>query len=159
LSSAIAAPDLIVPVVGFRQWRLADGCLHSPFAGRPWPTAEQHAICQSGRHVQTNAPAKACSCGIYAWYSPCPLLSSVTRSLVAGAVILWGRIELHATGMRAAHARIIGLELSVWHGRKRRELERVANQLAVPVVAHVELGALAGEHGLPITGSLRPAPS
>lgn len=157
MSPAIAAPDLIVPVVGFRQWRLDEGCLHSPFAGRPWLSSEQHAVCEAGGHADTGAPVKACSCGIYAWYSPCPLLSSVMSSLVAGVVILWGRIELHATGMRAGHARIVGLELPVSRGRKRRELERVARRLGVPVVRHLELRTLAGEHGLPVTRLLRPA--
>jgi len=79
------------------------------------------------------------------------------NSLVAGVVILWGRIELHGTGMRAAQARIVGLELPVWRGRKRRLVERVARELGVPAVAHRKLRTLGAEHGEPIAGSFAQA--
>jgi len=75
-------------------------------------------------------------------------------SLVAGVVILWGRIELHGTGMRAAHARIVGLELPMSRGGKRRELERVAQELGVPAVTHHKLRTLG-----PSTASRSPARS
>jgi len=100
---------------------------------------------------------KECSCGIYAWYTPCPLLSSVMTSLVAGVVILWGRIELHASGMRGAHARIVGLELPVSRGYKRREIERVAHDLGVPAVTHQKLRTLGADYGEPIDRSLTEA--
>jgi len=35
-------------------------------------------------------------------YDPCPrTASAATRDLVGGAVVMWGRVELHGTGLRA----------------------------------------------------------
>jgi hypothetical protein len=72
---------------------------------------------------------------------------------------VWGRVELHATGMRAERARIVGLEQPLTYGGKRRELETVAEHLSVPVVPHSRLAAVAMAHGLPLDPRLRPAPS
>jgi hypothetical protein len=87
------------------------------------------------------------------------MASAGTPDFVAGAVVVWGRVELHATGMRAEHARIVGLEQPLTYGGKRRELETVAEHLSVPVVPHSRLAAVAMAHGLPLDRCLRPAPS
>lgn len=155
-----AAPDLVDPVVAFRQWRLSEGALWSLYSGVRWSTAELRATCSEGRHDPTLAPSKGCSCGIYADYEPRPLMASAgTPDFVSGAVVLWGRVEVHASGMRAEHARIVGLEQPLTSGGKRRQLDTVAAQLSVPVVPHSRLAAVAMAHGLPLDPCLRPAPS
>ena len=87
------------------------------------------------------------------------MASAGTPDFVAGAVVVWGRVEVHATGMRAEHARIVGLEQPLTYGGKRGELDTVAERLSVPVVPHSRLAALAMAHGLPLDPCLRPAPS
>jgi len=155
-----SAPDLVDPIVGFRQWRLSERALWSPYSGVRWSTAELRATCTAGGHDPTLAPSKRCSCGIYACYDPCPLMASAgTPDFVAGAVVVWGRVEVHATGMRAEHARIVGLEQPLTYGDKRRELDAVAAHLSVPVVPHSRLAAVAMAHGLPLDRCLRSAPS
>jgi hypothetical protein len=151
------APDLADPVVGFRQWRLTDGRLRSLYSGVRWQGRELRARCAlDGRHFH-ESPANACSCGIYAYYDPCPRTASAgTRELIAGAVVLWGRLELHARGMRAQYARVVALELPFSRGRKRSELERVAQRLDVPVVPHRKLAAVASLYGLPLESRMRP---
>ena len=139
--------------------RTFEGALWSLHSGVRWSTAELRATCRAGRHDATLAPSKGCSCGIYARYDPCPLMASAgTPDFVAGAVVAWGRVEVHATGMRAEHARIVGLEQPLTYGGKRRQLDTVAEHLGVPVVPHSRLAAVAMAHGLPLDPSLRPAP-
>jgi hypothetical protein len=151
------APDLINPLIGFRQWRLAERTLNSMFSHTHWPDAHATARCRIGRHEPTYAPEKSCTCGIYAYYEPCPrTASAMTSDLLGGAVILWGRIEIHATGMRAQHARIVGLELPLSRGRKRRAVVQAAECLGIPAVSHRELTAVALAHGMPLQRSLRP---
>lgn len=157
---AAGAPDLAWPIVGFRQWRLVDGVLKSMFVAGDWLDAEQHARCYAGCHGDWEIPAKFCSCGIYAYYDPVPRMASAgTRELVAGVVVLWGQIELHATGMRAEHARLVALELPISRGRKRRALATVAERLSVPAVSHRRLATAAADDGLPLGSALRPVAS
>jgi hypothetical protein len=44
----LAAPDLIEPVIGYRQWRLREDRLRSPFRDETWEGAELHADCDHG---------------------------------------------------------------------------------------------------------------
>ncbi|MBV9473201.1 MAG: hypothetical protein JO206_09540, partial [Solirubrobacterales bacterium] len=126
------APDLVDPVVGYRQWRLVEGTLRSPHRGAQWARTEVEASCDTGLHDPQDTPAKGCTCGIYAYYDPCPRTASAgTRDLVGGAVVLWGRIELHATAMRAQRGAIAVLERPILPGRKRRELTTLATRLGV----------------------------
>jgi hypothetical protein len=60
---------------------------------------------------------------------------------------------MHATGMRAEHARVLALELPLSRGRKRRGVVEVAERLGVPAVRHRELKAVAAEHGSPLRPS------
>lgn len=152
------APDLVDPIVGFRQWRLADGVLKSMFIASEWRDAEQHARCYVGNHDPANVPAKACSCGIYAYYDLVPRTASAgTRELVGGVVVLWGRVELHVTGMRAEHALLVALELPLTRGRKFREVMQAAESLGVDAVTHRKLKGAASDHGRPLGRELRPA--
>jgi GNAT superfamily N-acetyltransferase len=157
MRSLRTAPDLIDPVVGFRQWRLAEGRLCSPFSDVRWDEAVVDAVCPLGAHGPEDVPAEACSCGIYALYEPCPrTASTATADLVSGAVVVWGTIQLHANGMRAGSCRVIALELPVSRGRKRDECVAVAEALGVPAVRHRELRARAARYGAPLPAALRP---
>jgi hypothetical protein len=150
------APDLIVPLVGFRQWRLADGALTSMYDSAPWVDARITARCEVG-HDPSEVPVKDCSCGVYAYYDPCPrTASAATSDLIGGAVVLWGRIEAHIYGMRGKHARIVALELPLSRGRKRRAVIEAAERVGVPVVPHRSLKSVALEHGAILQPALRP---
>ena len=150
------APDLIEPLIGYRHWSVRDDRLHSPFRGDRWDDVELHACCQQGSHDPVDVPAGDCDCGIYAYYDRPPRSSAATRDLVIGAVVLWGQIELHGGGMRAASARLVGLALPPVSGRKRRRLVAAAAYLEVPAVPFGQLGQLAGRHGAPLPAGLRP---
>jgi hypothetical protein len=150
------APDLIVPLVGFRQWRLAPGGLASVYDGASWPDGCLSARCDRG-HSPEAVPANDCSCGVYAYYDPCPRTASAgTSDLIGGAVVVWGRIEAHIYGMRGSHARIVALELPITRGRKRRAVIETAELLGVPAVPHRALKAVALEHGEVLAPALRP---
>jgi hypothetical protein len=149
-----AAPDLIRPVVGFRQWRLAGTALRSLFADHTWRTPQLEARCASRGHP---APANDCACGIYAWYRPCPRGASAgTADYVAGAVVVWGRLELHATGLRGQYAQVVALALPLSRWAKRRRVLAAAEALEVPAVPNRALTAVACDNGEPVPDSLRP---
>ena len=150
------APDLIVPLIGFRQWRLAGGGLVSVYDGAPWPEGRFTARCDRG-HSPDEVPAKDCTCGVYAYYDPCPrTASAATSDLIGGAVVVWGRIEAHIYGLRGEHARIVALELPLSRGRKRRSVIEAARRVGVPAVPHRSLKAVALEHGGVLAPALRP---
>ncbi|MEP6953410.1 MAG: hypothetical protein ABI950_05025 [Solirubrobacteraceae bacterium] len=114
----------------------------------------QTAHCAAHGHA---APQNGCTCGIYAWYDPpARSASAATAELVAGAVALWGRLELHAQGMRAEHAVLVALALPLSRGGKRRRLVAAAGALGVPAVGARQLAATAGAHGEPIARWMRP---
>lgn len=151
------APDLVEYVVGFRQWRLDGDGLRSLHRPDPWLSATLTARCPLGGHPATPAPSHECTCGIHAWYERTPRLASAgTPDLVCGAVVLWGRMELHEAGMRAQYARIVALALPLSRGAKRRALVRAARRLAVPVVPYATVEALAAHEGAPVPDALKP---
>ena len=144
------APDLIEPVVGFRTWRVVGDHLSSPYIPLRWDRRVVHARCYPANRSLLfgegwldephDAPHARCKCGVYAWHrlpAPGPL-PDPGRAL--GAVALWGRIEVHADGMRAEHARIEALGLMCELGRAhRRRMEEIAARLGVPLVSEREL--------------------
>jgi len=150
------APDLIVPLVGFRQWRLTDRVLTSLWDGSEWHEGRLTARCDRG-HTADEVPAQHCSCGVYAYYEPCPrTASAATPDFIGGAVVVWGRVEAHIYGMRGKHARIVALELPLSRGRKRRAVIEAADLLGVPAVPHRSLKKLALGHGEVLAPALRP---
>jgi hypothetical protein len=158
------APDLVEPVIGYRQWRLHDDALWSPFVDYRWCRGTNTARCTVGAGHPEPAPGHGCRCGIYAWYRPCPRSGCATPHLVAGAVAMWGEIELHPTGLRAQHAAIVALVLPLSRGPKRRCVVELARALEVEVVPARRLRAAALDHGLPIRvtpgrGHLVPRPA
>jgi hypothetical protein len=150
-------PDLVEPVLGFRQWSVRDDRLYSPFHGDVWEDVELAATCRSGSHDAADVPALGCECGVYAYYDQPPRSASATRELVIGAVVLWGQMHLYGAGMRASHARIVGLALPPTHGPKRRRLVAAAAYLEVPAVPFRQLKAVAGSSGAPTPAAMRPA--
>ena len=153
------APDLVVALVGFRQWRLMPDGLASMYHGAYWREGSLTARCDNG-HDDEQVPVKDCSCGVYAYYEPCPrTASAATPDLIGGAVVVWGRIEAHIYGMRGKHARIVALELPLSRGRKRRALIEATERLGVPAVPHRSLKSVALEHGEVLDPALRPKKS
>jgi len=151
-----AAPDLVTAVIGFRQWRLRGAELWSLRADDRWQRGVQTARCGDGGHSGL-APANGCTCGFYAWYEPPPRgASAATPDLVAGAVALWGQIELHAHGMRAQYAMVVALALPFSWGGKRRRVLAVAEALEVPAVPARKLKTAALQHGDLIPRRMRP---
>jgi hypothetical protein len=146
------APDLIAPVVGFRIWRLCDGILRSAWAPETWTGATITAHCDAG----CEPPQHRCTCGVHAWHRQVPYTATnPTRDLVAGAVVVWGRVAVHETGVRAEHARVIALARPLGR-RKRAAVEEVAARLGVPIVGHRDLARVAGGVGAPVPVVLRP---
>ena len=154
------APDLVNPVIGYRLWRLGDDALWSPYVEERWDRGVHAAVCRAERPSHAGpSPAHDCSCGIHAWYEPCPTLSwAATRHLVAGAVALWGDIELHPFGMRAARGMVVALALPPWHGTKPRRIVEIADALEVEAVPARRLEAVAEAHGAPIPEGMAPEP-
>jgi hypothetical protein len=158
----LSTPDLVRLLIGFRQWRLRDGVLYSMWTDDPWPGGLLSARCRGscdGCAVMRAAPESDCTCGVYAWHRQVPLGASSTRDLVAGAVALWGAVEVHATGVRAQFARIVALALPVTRARKRLELAIVSGEMGVDLVPHRHLLAAAMAHGTPVPPTLRPGRS
>jgi hypothetical protein len=152
-----AAPDFIRPVIGYRQWRIHDGELRSVHTWDRWKPGTMTARCHAGARHAEPAPARDCSCGLYARYAPFARTASAgTPDLVAGAVALWGHLELHAHGMRAEHATVVALALPVLPGPKRRRVQEAASLLGVPAVPARRLQEAALRQGAPIPKSMRP---
>ena len=151
------APDLVDPLLGYRQWRLHGGLLCSPFKDYTWGRGINAARCTLGASHSDPAPGHECTCGLHAWYRPCPRLGYATPDLVAGAVALWGDVELHPTGLRAQYATIIALALPLARTAKRRRVVDVAASLEVDAVPARELKTVALNHAAPIPSELAPS--
>jgi hypothetical protein len=151
------APDLVHPVIGYRQWRMHDGELRSVHTWDPWAPGAMTATCHGGTGHAEPPPVNGCSCGFYARYAPFARTASTgDPTLVAGAVALWGRLELHPHGIRGQHAQILALALPVLRGPKRRRVAEIAAAYDVPAVPARRLTAAARLHGEPIPAHMRP---
>ncbi|HEX2104588.1 MAG TPA: hypothetical protein VHF51_13115, partial [Solirubrobacteraceae bacterium] len=103
------------------------------------------------------APDSDCVCGIYALFAPHDRRGRDPLALVRGAVVLWGRIEVHAgAGMRAEFARIVALALPSPPSRPGPVI-RVAQLLGVEAVPGEQLTQAAAAHGGPLPASLMQA--
>jgi hypothetical protein len=163
---ATEPPDLIEPIVGFRNWRIfrdghAPGRLSSPYFPVSWSTQTLRAECHRLRTAedllreQHAAPAPHCGCGISAYHAPTGEFSKVDYRGVSGIVTVWGRIEVDSEGMRAEHARVEALaSYSRWSRAQRGAVAEVADELGVDVVDLRELGAAAGDYGEPLPAAL-----
>jgi hypothetical protein len=164
---AAQAPDLATPVAGFRAWRVANGRLVSPYVPCRWEGRVMHAACfdanrglEGGRgwlDVPHESPHPACRCGIYAYHRPGPRTYFGEVWWCHGVVTAWGRMEVHADGLRAEFARVEGLaEPEVPDLRLRAAVRAIAVDLGVPLVAAAELPGLAARVGGPVPARLLP---
>jgi hypothetical protein len=155
-------------VVGYREWVLIGDELLSPLARTPWDagtvTAECVPACRNARGLwreasehEGPAPDPGCVCGLYAVFEPMRYRGRERMTVARGAVVLWGRIELHHRGMRAEFARVTALALP----RDRhaaRLICRVADRLEVAAVPARDLRAVAEAYGSPVAPDLIPPP-
>jgi hypothetical protein len=166
--STVIAPDRVEPIVGFRQWVLVGDEIVSPLARTAWGGEPMQAEClahcrRAGglwrRPTQHDGPAPdpECVCGIYALFAPESPCRRDRLSRVAGAVVIWGRLEIHEAGMRAEFARIVALALPGGrHAGPDRMVIRLAQRLGVPAVDPRRLEAAALVHGQPVPAVLVP---
>ena len=160
------APDLIEPVVGFRNWRIlrtdpAPGELSSPYFPVVWSEPVMRAECRRWRTPEAlldtphAAPQPECGCGIRAYHTPTGDFSKVDYRAVSGIVTVWGRIEIGADEMRAEMARFEALAVySRWSRGQRDAVQKVAANLGADLVELHELGAAAASYGAPPPASL-----
>jgi hypothetical protein len=165
------APDLIEPVVGFRNWRIlrtgpARGELSSPYFPVTWSEQVMRAECRRWRTTEAllethhAAPQPGCGCGIRAYHTPTGEFSMVDYRAVSGIVTVWGRIEIGTDEMRAELARVEALAVySRWSRRQRDAVHEVAGNLGAELVDLRELGAAAASFGAPPPASLLADPS
>jgi hypothetical protein len=151
------APDLVEPVVAYRAWRVLDGELLSPYIPCRWHGRVMHALCYPANRSLTfgrgwlrephASPHPDCRCGIYAYHRPGAQQYFGEWEWVEGIVTAWGRIEAHADGLRAEHARVEALA-----GRPD-----IARRLGADVVGRGELLEAGARYGAPLPPSLLPA--
>jgi hypothetical protein len=160
------APDLIEPVVGFRNWRIlrtgpTRGELSSVHVPVTWSEPVMRAECRRWRTPEAlldtphAAPHPECGCGIRAYHTPTGEFSKVDYRGVSGVVTVWGRIEVGADEMRAELARVEALAVySQWSRRQRDAVQEVATNLGAELVDLRELEAAAANYGAPPPASL-----
>lgn len=157
--STVITPHGIGPVVGFRQWVVVGDEIYSPLARTAWGYEPMEAEClarcrgagglwRRATEHRGPAPNAECVCGIYALFTPERLSRRDRLSRVSGAVVVWGRLEVHEAGMRAQFARIVALALP--GGRHRgpdRMVSGLATRLGVQAVSARDIEAAALAHG------------
>jgi hypothetical protein len=150
------APDLIEPVLGYREWVLIGDELSSPLARTVWGAEPVEAEClpgprrafglwrQPAEHLGP-APDPECVCGIYALFAPERPRHRDRLAVVRGAVALWGRIAVEERGMRAEFARIVALAIPASPRGADAPIRRAAARLGVEAVParHMPEAALA----------------
>jgi LSD1 subclass zinc finger protein len=159
-------PDLIEPVVGFRLWQVDSRGLRSLANRTVWHRAVLAAECRlrPNRFALDPQPHAAphpnCSCGIYALHQPGSRFDRVKGDdLVWGIVTLWGRIEVHAAGMRVECARIHALSPRAGSSAEcRSRLERIAAKFGgIPIIYERDLEESADAFGRRLGTDLIPS--
>jgi hypothetical protein len=172
----VNAPDLIEPVLGYRVWRVRDGLLHPWCQHGPWlPGDPRAAQCLSAGTTHA-APAPGCHCGFHALHSLDAKLGSYSvreyattadgRHMgvlgrvegwvgwVGGAVVAWGRLEVHRNSFRAEYANPIALI----RAPNERMCHEVARRYSCELVPIEDLEELAFRYGSLVPETLRPRP-
>ncbi len=104
------------------------------------------------------SPHPDCKCGIYAYHRPGVRSYVGEWEWLEGIVTTWGRVEVHADGLRAEHARVEALALPAPGERSRRaSAAAIARALGIELVAAEELGEAAERYGSPLPVALRPS--
>lgn len=162
--------DRDAPLVGFRNWRIIENQLWSPYIPRSWDQRTMQAECYRGPgalielnlpadHAPDAAPHPGCRCGIYAYGVRPTRFSSVDHRGVTGIVSVWGRLEDHTDGVRAEHVRIEALAAAPhWSERQRWAGLELAERLDVDLVDDAELEGVAARYGRPLQDELGSAP-
>jgi hypothetical protein len=102
------------------------------------------------------SPHPDCRCGIYAYHTPGPRTYFGETWWCEGIVCAWGRLEVHADGLRAEFARVEALaEPEAEDPRLRAAVAAIAAGLEVPLVARAELPAVGERLGGTIPPRLR----
>jgi hypothetical protein len=160
------APDLTVPVVGFRAWRVANGRLVSPFVPCRWEGRVMRAECYDANRGLLRgegwlarpheSPHPDCRCGIYAYHTPGARTYFGESWWCAGLISAWGHLEVHADGLRAQFARVEALsEPEAADSHLRAAVGGIAERLGVPVVSENALPELADDLGGTVPDALR----
>jgi hypothetical protein len=147
----VEAPDLIDPVVAFRNWRVVDGRLRSVYEPVFWLDPMQRADCRAEHrgHPPHDAPASGCTCGIYASHRPDYEFPTLDYRGVSGIVTAWGNIEVHADGIRAEWVQVEALSIyERWTRRQIDAVRAVAEDLGSDVIDLDDLAAAAGRYGV-----------
>lgn len=151
-------------LVGYRAWVLhGAGQLCSTMSLLPWRGSVERAECRLEDVEEHEAPARKCSCGLYAfhyleqaelWAASMCFTGGGAAGLIAGR----GRAEVHASGFRVAEAQIVALLRPDYRLglRRRTQLERAAERYGVPLVGRERLHELAARVGSPAPMALRP---
>jgi len=142
--------ELSGPIVGYRAWRVSGADLVA-LNGYRWPAGDTQAECRATAVPAHHAPQGDCHCGFYALHR-LPVLPSDDH--VLGAVLMWGRLEVHWDGVRASHVRPLALAQPA-SGLTRR-VTHVARRYGVPIVPTHHLEAFAAEHGSLVPLAARP---
>jgi hypothetical protein len=161
-----AAPELDRPIIGYREWVQVGDELLSPLARTPWDAEPMQAEClpscrgasglwRTASGHEGPAPDPGCVCGIYALFTPHGPRGRERLALVRGAVVLWGRIELHERGLRAEFARIVTLALPSSR-RRAPAVARIAELLEVEAVPARDLPVAARAYGEPLDPTMIP---
>jgi hypothetical protein len=131
----LRVPDYVGRMAGVRSWKIAPtlwaqmgGWLWSAANLGPWPDGEENvAVCE----VDHPVPAKGCSCGLYAFYTPAGRLpyaatARTTVGSISGVIGTAGRIIPGDLAYRAERAKVLALfedpldtpkeEISAAHG-------------------------------------------
>lgn len=109
------APDLIGRVLGYRAFKTRSEPtpqLISPYMGHEWESHRGVLVMHAGRHLNHDSPSPQCdSCGLYGLYTPDAALSghAYEQGRVIAGCTFWGRIQVHPTGLRAAHCQVHAL--------------------------------------------------
>jgi hypothetical protein len=160
------APGLARPIIGYREWVQVGDEILSPLARTSWDAEPMQAeclpSCRGARGLWRTAsahpgpaPDPGCVCGIYALFTPYRPWGRERLALVRGAVVLWGRIELHQRGMRAEFARIVMLALPSSR-RHADAVAQLAERLDVEAVRAKDLPVAALAYGEPLDPTLIP---
>jgi hypothetical protein len=138
-----------MPYLGFRVWRVRDGCLIGPWIPEVWPTRVE-AVARCLPYEPTfdtghRAPHLFCSCGLYAFHTLEYALARCAATFVCGAILAYGYLIVHEEGFRAERAKVIALGAN--DNTKSLVPSELAGQLGVPVVDVQGLEAYGLEFG------------
>jgi hypothetical protein len=125
---------------------------------RAMPGAVPWAPALSPRRLHA-APAPTCACGFYAWHETgrLPQPPGWEAEWVYGAVLAWGRTEVHADGFRAEFAEPVVLAYSEEQTHRHvRRVQAIASELGLPAVELERLEKVAHAYGEAVPADLRP---